>query len=219
MSATKQVLTDAAFAAVPLWYHGFEVTPGVRTPGLNPCERILEELKLPFDLSNKRVLDVGTRDGFYAFTCERRGAEVTAIDIQPPRKVGFNTIKELWRCKTEYRELSVYDIQYANIEFDVILFLGTIYHLRHPLLALEKLRAVCKDGAQLYVESFVTRDYSPKPIARFLPRAELCNDPTNWWAFNVSCLVELIEAAGFTVRRFYPLPSDFSREIVHAIVQ
>lgn len=209
-------------AEVPLWYHGFEIFPGVQTPGLNSCEKILDELKIPFDLSNKQVLDVGTRDGFYAFTCELRGAEVTAIDIQPPEDVGFNTVKELWQCKTEYRQLSVYEIEYnidMDAKFDVILFLGVIYHLKHPLFALEKLREVCKSGAQLYVESFVFRDGKSKPVARFFPHNELSNDPTNWWGFNVSCLCELIEAAGFRIHRSFPLSFDTTREIIYAIAR
>ena len=60
--------------SVPHWYHRFEFSPGVTTPGVNNSSAALAALELPDDLSGLRVLDIGARDGFFSFECERRGA-------------------------------------------------------------------------------------------------------------------------------------------------
>ncbi len=202
-------------AKVPSWYHHFEVVPGVWTPGANPCITIIETLGLKDDLSGLRVLDVGTRDGFYAFECERRGAqEVVAIDIQDPSLVGFNTVKKLRNAKTLYVQRNLLECTSQEFgKFELVLMLGVLYHMKHPLLALGWLRDLCRFDAQLCIESYVLPDHSDIPMARFFPGDELNNDPTNWWGFNVACLHAMLKVSGFAV---YSTSRNGNRAVVLA---
>ncbi len=188
------------------WFHRIEIVPGVFTPGTEDTPRKAKLLKLPADLTGKRVLDVGAYDGFFSFEAERRGAShVLAYDHLRPEFTGFATAKRLLNSKVEHRFGSVYDLSPAKVgEFDLVLFLGVIYHLRHPLLALERLRSVCR--GEMYLESHVTQlQTSPElkellrnvPVAVFHPGAELNNDPTNWWSPTPFCLEQMIRSHGF----------------------
>jgi tRNA (mo5U34)-methyltransferase len=61
------------------WYHTLELAPGVVTPGMFDLRPYVSRYGLPERLDGKRVLDIGTWDGFWAFEMERRGAaEVVA---------------------------------------------------------------------------------------------------------------------------------------------
>jgi tRNA (mo5U34)-methyltransferase len=104
--------------------------------------------------------------------------------------------------------MSVYDASVERLgRFDVVFFFGTLYHLRHPLLALDRLSAIC-DG-EIFVESAVLDDYSPyrggfehgysggQTVMEFYPRDEYAGNHTNWFVPTVQCMVGLIEAAGF----------------------
>src|SRR6201996_4023048 len=131
-------------AAHPHWYHQIEVAPGVVTPGVNDSQMILDTLRLPDDLSGLRVLDIGARDGFFSFECERRGAaEVVAIDYLPPEETGFPIAKKLVGSDVELRQANVYDLTPEEFgTFDLVLFLGVLYHLRDPMLALDRIADV-----------------------------------------------------------------------------
>jgi tRNA (mo5U34)-methyltransferase len=196
------------------WFHRIEIAPGIVTPGTEDTPRKAKLLQLPDDLTGKRVLDVGAYDGYFSFEAERRGAAfVLAYDHLYPDNTGFATAKKLLNSRVEYCVGSVYDLDPAKVgEFDVVFFLGVIYHLRHPLLALERLRSVCR--GHMYLESHVTRDgfeidgklhTSPEieellrnlPIAVFYPGGELNNDPTNWWSPTRLCLEQMIRSHGF----------------------
>ena len=80
---------------VPVWFHKIEVAPGIFTPGVQDSIGLLGHIKLPEDLTGKRVLDIGARDGLYSFECEKRGAkEVIALDYTTPDSTGFNVAKK-----------------------------------------------------------------------------------------------------------------------------
>ena len=160
-------------AALPYWYHRIELPGGVVTPGWAPLHA--DAYRLPDDLTGKRVLDVGAWDGYWSFQALRRGArQVVAIDdfsdlldrLQREHRRAwepFDLCREALgydpqRCQRQ--ELSVYEVAEDRLgRFDVIFFFGTLYHLRHPLLALDRLAAVC-DG-EICVESAILDDYSP----------------------------------------------------------
>lgn len=210
--ARAQALIDS----VDPWYHRIEVLPGLTTPGVNDSQLVLRALNLPDDLSGLRVLDVGTRDGFFAFECERRGAEVTAIDYMPPEETGFLVARELLGSKVEFIQGNVYDLTHQKFgSYDLILFLGVLYHLRDPMLALDRIWDVA--GGRLIVEtqmiddalltaegSFVSlADLSPRlasaPLMQFYPGDSLNGDPTCVWAPNEACLRAMLEEVGFSV--------------------
>jgi tRNA (mo5U34)-methyltransferase len=199
------------------WYHQIEVAPGVVTPGVNDSQMILDALQLPEDLSGQRVLDIGARDGYFSFECERRGAaEVVAIDYLTPEETGFPIARQLVGSEVELRQANVYDLtpeEYGT--FDLVLFLGVLYHLRDPMLALDKIAGVSRgraivetqmiDDALLGADGEFKRlvDLDPEleriPLMQFYPGRALNNDPTNVWAPNEACLAAMLEESGFAV--------------------
>jgi len=199
------------------WYHTVEVAPGVFTPGIRNCQELLELLELPDDCGGLRVLDLGASDGFFAITLNRRGAkETVAIDYRPAEKTGFPILQDIFDSKVRFITDNVYNITPEDYgEFDIVLCLGVVYHLRNPLLLLDRIREVCKGW--LYLESFVidnrliTKDGGERPLAdisqellgipimQFYPRNELDGDYTNWWGPNSTCLKEMLESANFTI--------------------
>lgn len=137
------------------WYHSVEVAPGIVTPGVNNTHAVMETLELPDDCTGLRVLDLGARDGFFSFLLEKRGAsEVVAIDHVPPDKTGFSILKEIFQSNVAFHTDNIYNISVEKYgQFDIVLCLGLLYHLRSPLLALDKIRDVCQN--ELYIESHI----------------------------------------------------------------
>src|SRR5688500_4257337 len=158
--------------AFPFWYHKIELPDGTVTPGWAPLSR--DSYRIPADLSGKRVLDVGAWDGYWSFEALKRGAsQVVAIDDfsdylghikQSDRRAWetFDFCREAFgyssdRC--ERIEMQVYDVSEERLgKFDFVFFFGVLYHLRHPLLALDKLSAVCT--SEIIIESAVLDDCS-----------------------------------------------------------
>jgi tRNA (mo5U34)-methyltransferase len=204
-------------AAHEHWYHRIEVAPGVVTPGVNDSQMILAALELPERLDGMRVLDIGARDGFFSFECERRGAaEVIAIDYLNPEETGFPIARELVGSKVQLQQANVYDLSPDDFgTFDLVLFLGVLYHLRDPMLALDRIADVATgkliletqaiDDALLVGPGEFKRlaDISPEleeiPLMQFYPGTALNGDPTNVWAPNQACLRAMLEETGFAV--------------------
>jgi tRNA (mo5U34)-methyltransferase len=220
----------ARIGEVPYWFHRIDVGYGVVTPGADDSPAKLLRLGMPEDLRGKSVLDVGAYDGFFTFECERRGADVVAIDF--PRAKGYPVAAELVGSKAEFREMSVYDVSTEELGmFDIVLFLGVLYHLRHPMLALERLREVCREllilESQVCDICFLSPDGQPQvlaevaplvaemPIMQFYPGAELNADPSNWWSPNVLALEGMLRASGFEPQQ---VVQDGARACVHAAV-
>jgi tRNA (mo5U34)-methyltransferase len=201
-------------ASVPGWYHQIELAQGVVTPGINKSAESLSRLGLPSDCRGLRVLDLGTRDGFFAFELEQRGATVVAVDYIAREQTGFDVAARIKGFRGQYLHKNVYDLRAAEIgTFDIVLFLGLLYHLPDPLGALQLVRSLCH--GQLYLETFVLDEYgclpgeqpaldaplpaSDRPIMRFLPGNSLNNDPTNYWAPNLTCLGLMLSENMFEV--------------------
>lgn len=213
-----------AEAARVRWFHSIELEPGLVTPGRADTSAQVPRLHLP-ELTGKAVLDVGAWDGFFSFEAERRGAaRVVALDTfsWQPRgtgtgKAGFELARHALGSRVEDIEVEVTDIAPETVggTFDVVLFLGVLYHLRHPLLALERLRSVCDE--LLILETHVDLIGSRRPAAAFYPGAELEDDWTNWWGPNPAAVEGMLRAAGFRdVRRVHPsswLPGRAARGV------
>ncbi len=196
------------------WYHAIEVAPGIVTPGRYDPRPLLDRMGFPKDLSGKTVLDIGAYDGFFTFEAERRGASrVVALDRHPADHLGFSTAHELLGSKAEYVSGSVYDLSPdTHGTFDVVLFLGVLYHLRHPLLAFDRIHSVCREYAlvesHVLDEAFITATETlplkmihptlkQSAIMQFYPHDELNRDWSNWWAPNIECLRLMLETSGF----------------------
>lgn len=196
------------------WYHIMELAPGVVTPGIyDPRER-LERMGFPADLSGKSVLDIGAYDGFFSFEAERRGARrVLAVDRHPVDHLGFSLARDVLGSRVEYRMGSVYDLAAETFGcFDVVMFAGVFYHLRHPLLALDRIHGVCRE--YLFLETHVLDsdflhegrrtplgemhpDLPGSALLQFYPYDELNGDPSNWFAPTVRCVELMLHNAGF----------------------
>lgn len=211
--------------AIPFWYHRIELPDGTVTSGNMPF--MPTAYRLPESFAGKRVLDVGSWDGYFTWESLKRGAaEVIAIDDFsdiPNFDPNFKPWETWDLCREAFGfrncdriNMSLYDVTPERLgKFDYVLFYGVLYHCRHPLLALDKLSAVCK--GELRVESAICDDYSAyrggigqgypsnenQCLAEFYPRNEYGDNVTNWWAPNMQCLKSMMEAAGFNVTEMW----------------
>ncbi len=201
------------------WWHSIDLGQGQVTPGVHSQEELHDNFRrfvLPDDLRGKRVLDIGCWDGFYSFESERRGAEVVAVDCWRPEN--FFRAKAALGSRIEFHELSVYDVTPARLgTFDIVLFLGVLYHLRHPLLALERVCELTRETA--IVESHVVDNLFPTnhPIMEFYEEDELGGQFDNWWGPNRACLSRMLRASGFA--RTEVLRIEPARAVVKAYRQ
>ncbi len=217
--------------AQAFWYHKIKLPHGIVTPGWAPLD--VELYAISDDLTGKRVLDVGAWDGFWTFEALKRGAsQVVAIDdfsdylgkLPPDSRKAWQTFdlcREIlgyddYRCQRY--DMSLYNL---NIEkfgrFDIVFFFGTLYHLRHPMLALDLLSSVCSD--EIYVESAILDDFSPylggfnhgypgnQMVMEFYPGREYGDNNTNWWCPTLACLQAMVQSAGFIHTRAWKIES------------
>jgi tRNA (mo5U34)-methyltransferase len=190
---------EALVASVPFWWHSIDFGDGVVSKGqITPDGHRFIASFFPNDLNGKTVLDVGAWDGYYSFECEKRGAQVTAIDTNMHMRghKGFEVAKQLLCSQVEHYEMDFLDVSdKLNKTFDVVLFLGVLYHLKDPLLALEALYKITDEV--LILETHYIELGDDTPLMRFYPGTELNNDPTNWWGPNIAAVVSMLEVAGF----------------------
>ena len=172
---------------------------------------------LPADLHGQTVLDIGCNGGFYAIEMKRRGAaRVVGIDSDPLYLAQARFAAEVSGVEIELRQLSVYDVARLGEAFDLVLFMGVLYHLRHPLLALDLIHEhVARD--LLVFQSMQRGSEQVLPVApdypfwetdifnqpgfprlHFLEQA-YASDPTNWWVPNRACSEALLRSAGFEI--------------------
>lgn len=180
-------------------YHTIELGGGRTLPGLQTVDQLrwrIARHPIPENLSGKRALDIGAWDGWFTFELERRGASVLAVDVT--RLETFDEARRLLNSKAEYLVSDVCRLDPAKIgTFDVVIFFGVLYHLKHPLLALERVCELTTDIA--CIESLVTDDppSSPIPLMEFYEGTELAGQFDNWTCPNTACLLAFCRTAGF----------------------
>jgi len=172
---------------------------------------------IPQDLRGKTVLDIGSNAGFYSIQMKQRGADrVVGIDHDPAYLAQARFAAEMSGTEIEFRELDVYSIKELHERFDVVLFMGVLYHLRHPLLALDLIHEhaakdllvfqslmrgsrevprVEMDYPILETEVFNQPGY---PIMHFVEH-KYSHDQTNWWIPNRSCAEAMLRSSGFEI--------------------
>jgi tRNA (mo5U34)-methyltransferase len=206
------------------WYQTIDLGGGIVTKGEDNTPVRLARLALPGSFKGQSVLDVGAWDGFFSFEVERRGASrVLATDHFAWKgrgwgsKEGFEFARRVLGSRVEDREIDVYDLSPGTVgQFDVVMFLGVLYHLKEPLQALERIAAVAK--RLLIVETVVDLLNVGRPAMAFYPTTELNGDDTNWWAPNLACLAHMLRVCGFKeVRCVYR--HSFARRAAYAALQ
>jgi tRNA (mo5U34)-methyltransferase len=198
------VLSDADAADVIgrskfIWHQRFRLSENVVTPGVNDIEWLMNHLGVPASLEGASVLDIGTTNGGGAFIAEMRGASrVVAVDIYDADRFGFDELRRALGSNAQFVKGSIYELpEILNEKFDVVLFLGVLYHLRHPLMAIDSLRKLTRDV--LYLETAISGEASDPPRAHFYRRDELNADFSNWFTPTVACLGDWVRSSGFIV--------------------
>ena len=211
------------------WFHNIDLKGVPTAPdhflGDYPRDKFLRFADaLPADLTGKTVLDIGCNAGFYSVEMKRRGADrVLGIDSDDRYLAQARLAAEALGYRgIEFAKLSVYDVGALGERFDLVIFMGVLYHLRHPLLALDLIREHVAGDQMLFQTMqqgstemlavpedhpfFVPGTTTPPPFfddagypkLHFIERA-FANDWTNWWAPNPACSQAMLRAAGFTV--------------------
>jgi tRNA (mo5U34)-methyltransferase len=214
----------ADIARLGPWFHNLHLPGGVQTVPDHPLGDFPRRLwmqiapHVPERLSGWTVLDIGCNAGFYTFELARRGAEVTAIDVDPHylRQARWAAGHLGFQERVTFRQMQIYELAHQPDQFDLVWFMGVFYHLRYPLLALDLLhehaardlivvqsmlrgnpgtRAIAPDYAFTVREHFEDPRY---PRLHFVEHA-YAGDPTNWWVPNRAALEAMLRSAGFEV--------------------
>jgi tRNA (mo5U34)-methyltransferase len=173
---------------------------------------------LPADLRGRSVLDIGCNGGFYSLEMKRRGADrVVGIDADERYLAQARFAAEVTGLDVEFRQLSVYDVARLGQKFDLVLFMGVLYHLRHPLLALdlihehaagdllvfqamqrgsEEVEALAEDYPFEETDVF---DHPGFPRLHFIEH-RYSSDQTNWWVPNRACVEAMLRSSGFEIQ-------------------
>lgn len=219
MSASTLELAERVRALGP-WFHDLDLH-GVRTAPDHPLGDFLHDLwrqvepAFPADMTGKTVLDIGCNAGFYSLQLHARGARVTGIDHDPRYLAQARFAAEVLGAEIEYLQLEAYDVDRLGRRFDYVLFMGVLYHLRHPLLALERVAAVVRE--RLVFQSMLRgpeRVFEPAPDypigerevfeepgfpAMYFIEHAYAGDPTNWWVPNRAGVEAMLRAAGLRI--------------------
>ena len=220
----------ARAAALGPWFQNIDLGHGIFTApdhflGDYPAFKFARFADvLPDDLAGASVLDIGCNAGFYSIEMKRRGAgRVIGIDSEDLYLAQARFVAdELGFGDIEYRCLSVYDVGALHEKFDLVIFMGVLYHLRHPLLALDLIREHVAGDRMLFQTMqqgsgdvlpvpedhpfHVPGTYDPPgyfedpgyPKMHFIEKS-FAHDWTNWWAPNAACSQAMLRAAGFAI--------------------
>ena len=221
MNGTRQEM-ESRIAELGPWFHNLRFGDVQTAPehflGDYPqvkYERFREAL--PADMSGRSVLDIGCNAGFYSFEMKRRGARrVLGIDTDEHYLRQARFAAEVSGLDVSFEQMPVWDVATLGEKFDLVIFMGVLYHLRHPLLALDLIHEhVAKDtllfqsmqrGSREIAELATDYDFNaPAPFdepgypkMHFIEH-KYASDETNWWVPNRACAEAMLRSSGFVI--------------------
>lgn len=221
MSLTADEIRERVHQLGP-WFHNIDLSGVPTAPDhfLGDYPRVKWQRfahAIPADLSGQSVLDIGCNAGFYSLEMKRRGAsKVLGIDHDEDYLQQARFAASVAALDIRFINLSVYDVAVLNERFDLVLFMGVLYHLRHPLLALDLIREHVAGGLLVFqsMHRGSKEVENPAEDRRFwetevfdragFPRLHFiehsyAGDPTNWWVPNRACAEAMLRSAGFEI--------------------
>jgi tRNA (mo5U34)-methyltransferase len=244
LSADEITALKTRIEEVGPWFHNFQIAPGVWTDatGYGPGSAYLEdrwsvvETLLP-PIEGRSCLDVGCCSGFFSFQLKEAGAaDVLGVDQgDQPKAIAQARVAETYLRKgVRFEATSIYDLAALDRQFDVVICLGVLYHLRHPLLAIEALRSVSREGLVLQTITTATgpdfEELPPDTLEGLRLRSELLADPrfphvrfveskldndgSCWSVPSPQAVFAMLRASGFRIGRYVARPHEI---YVHAI--
>lgn len=224
---------ESEIASLDPWFHNLHLPDGTQTAPNHPLGdfptfkwKQLEEF-IPKDLSGARVIDIGCNSGFYTFELARRGAQVTSIDVDPHYLTQARWAAERMGLedRVSFSCMPLYELSRITEKFDIVWFMGVLYHLRYPLLALDIARQLT--GRMFVLQCLTTNDSEAQngeirnldfsdihrmskpgwPRMAFVEH-DLQGDPTNWWLPNEACLQAMLRSSGFCIDE-HPAPGTY----------
>jgi tRNA (mo5U34)-methyltransferase len=206
--------------ALDPWFHDLDLH-GVRTAPEHPLGNFLRDLwsqvegAFPADMTGKTVLDIGCNAGFYSLQLHGRGAKVTGIEHDPHYFAQAKLAAEVLGAEIDYRLMDVYEVDQLEEQYDYVLFMGVLYHLRYPLYALDKVAKLPREklifqsmlrGSRETME--LAEDYpitereifdDPRYPAMYFIERRYAGDPTNWWTPNRAGMEAMLRSAGLRI--------------------
>lgn len=208
--------------ALDPWFHDLDLH-GVRTAPGHPLGNFLQDLweqvepAFPADMSGTTVLDIGCNAGFYSLQLHARGARVTGLEHDPHYLEQARFAAEVLGAEIEYLLMDVYDVDRLDRQFDYVLFMGVLYHLRYPLYALDKVArlprkrlvfqsmlrgptgSVALDSDYPITERGIFED--PRFPSMYFIERSYAGDPTNWWVPNQAGMEAMLRSAGLRIEQ------------------
>ncbi len=207
------------------WWHTIDLGQGIVTQGMTDTFTRIQQIGMSDDLTGKTVLDIGAWDGFFSFEAEKRGASrVVALDNKVwnhPNfgRKGFDLARRCLASQVEDVDLDVHLLAPERVggTFDVVLFMGVLYHVTNPFLALQAVSSVCHD--QLILETHVDLEEIQRPVLAFYPERECAGDSANWYGPNSAAVLAMLKVVGFKTAKIHWSHLDSRRNPVGYTIQ
>ena len=220
---TQHKTLNARIEELGPWFHNMDLD-GVKTApqhflGDYPAVKYRHfRDSLPADMTGRTVLDIGCNAGFYSLEMKRRGAQhVVGIDTGERYLRQARFAAQVTGLEIDFLNLPIWDVAQLQQKFDLVIFMGVLYHLRHPLLALDLIHEHAARDLLLFqsmqrgsrevapiLDNYDIKETSPFDQAGY-PRLHFIEqsysqDPTNWWIPNRACTEAMLRSAGFHIQ-------------------
>ena len=203
------------------WFHSIPFPDGTMSDGAGKYENLkaCADLVFRFPLAGKSVLDIGAYDGFFSFEAEKRGAEcILATDYFAWEVLGhkdaFDYAKKKLKSKVADKVIDLPDLTIESVgQFDTVLFLGVLYHLKDPMVQLERLIPLVREV--FMIETLTAANDLNRPVLQYVPGSSLNNDSSNYFAPNLLALSAMLADLGYTniEHSQIPMTAEYDRVV------